>query len=90
NAWLNSWTLFYWGWFIGYAPMMGIYVAKVSRGRSIREVITLMSVAAPLITMLWFTLVGGTGIGIELQSPGRVISHGVQPEALLLGVAQSM
>jgi choline-glycine betaine transporter len=90
NAWLNSWTLFYWGWFIGYAPMMGIYVAKVSRGRTIREVITLMSVAAPLITMVWFTLVGGTGIGVELQSPGSVISHGVQPEALLLGVAQSM
>lgn len=90
DSWLNSWTLFYWGWFIGYAPMMGIYVAKVSRGRSIREVITLMSVAAPLITMLWFTLVGGTGIGTELQSPGSVIGHGVQPQALLLGVAQSM
>lgn len=90
SSWLNGWTLFYWGWFIGYAPMMGIYVAKVSRGRTIREVITLMSVAAPVITMIWFTLVGGTGIGVELQSPGSVISHGVQPEALLLGVAQSM
>lgn len=90
SSWLNSWTLFYWGWFIGYAPMMGIYVTKVSRGRSIREVVTLMSVAAPLITMLWFTLVGGTGMGVELQTAGKVISHGVQPEALLLGVAQSL
>ncbi|WP_247256941.1 BCCT family transporter [Pseudomonas moorei] len=90
SKWLNGWTLFYWGWFIGYAPMMGIYVAKVSRGRSIREVVCLLSVAAPLITMVWFTLVGGTGIGIELHSPGSVVSHGIQPEALLLGVAQAM
>lgn len=70
--------------------MMGIYVARVSRGRSIREVVGLLSVAAPLITMVWFTLVGGTGIGLELSSPGSVVSHGVQPEALLLGVAQAM
>lgn len=90
SKWLNGWTLFYWGWFIGYAPMMGIYVAKVSRGRTIREVVCLLSVAAPLITMVWFTLVGGTGIGIELHSPGSVVSHGVQPQALLLGVAQAM
>lgn len=90
SQWLNSWTLFYWGWFIGYAPMMGIYVARVSRGRSIREVVGLLSVAAPLITMVWFTLVGGTGIGLELSSPDSVVSHGVQPEALLLGVAQAM
>ncbi|WP_249675238.1 BCCT family transporter [Pseudomonas abieticivorans] len=90
SKWLNGWTLFYWGWFIGYAPMMAIYVARVSRGRSIREVVGLLSVAAPLITMVWFTLVGGTGIGLELQSPGSVISHGTQPEALLLGVAQAM
>ncbi|WP_158936966.1 BCCT family transporter [Burkholderia sp. S171] len=90
SKWLNSWTLFYWGWFIGYAPIMAIYVAKVSRGRTIREVVVLLSIAAPLITMLWFTLVGGTGIGIELKSPGAVIGHGTQPEALLLGVAQAM
>ncbi|WP_206951471.1 BCCT family transporter [Trinickia acidisoli] len=90
STWTHSWTLFYWGWFIGYAPVMAIYVAKVSRGRTIREVVTLLSIAAPLITMLWFTLVGGTGIGIELRSPNVVIGHGMQPEALLLGVAQAM
>jgi glycine betaine transporter len=90
SKWLNSWTLFYWGWFIGYAPIMAIYVAKVSRGRTIRELVTLLSIAAPVITMLWFTLVGGAGIGVELASPGKVVSHGTLPEALLLGVAQAM
>ncbi|WP_218002845.1 BCCT family transporter [Paraburkholderia oxyphila] len=90
SKWLNAWTLFYWGWFIGYAPIMAIYVAKVSRGRTIRELVVLLSIAAPLITMLWFTLVGGAGIGIELATPGKVVSHGTLPEALLLGVAQAM
>jgi glycine betaine transporter len=90
SKWLNSWTLFYWGWFIGYAPIMAIYVAKVSRGRTIRELVMLLSIAAPIITMLWFTLVGGAGIGIELASPGKIVSHGTLPEALLLGVAQAM
>lgn len=90
TKWLNAWTLFYWGWFIGYAPIMAIYVAKVSRGRTIRELVVLLSIAAPIITMLWFTLVGGAGIGIELTSPGKVIAHGTLPEALLLGVAQAM
>lgn len=88
--WLNWWTLFYWGWFIGYAPMMAIFVAKVSRGRHIRSLVTLLSLGAPLITMLWFTLVGGTGIGLELASPGSVMGSSTQPEALLLGVAQAM
>ncbi|GJH13208.1 BCCT family transporter [Caballeronia novacaledonica] len=90
DKWLNAWTLFYWGWFIGYAPMMAIYVAKVSRGRTIRELVVLLSIAAPVVTMLWFTLVGGAGIGIELASPASVVSHGSLPEALLLGVAQAL
>ena len=56
--WLDWWTIFYWGWFIGYAPMMGLYVAKVSRGRSIRQIIGTLSIVAPLVTMFWFTVVG--------------------------------
>lgn len=88
--WLDWWTVFYWGWFIGYAPMMGLYVAKISRGRSIRQIVLTLSIIAPLVTMFWFTVVGGTGIGLELQSPGMVTAHGSQPEAMLLGVTQSL
>ncbi|MFR0657322.1 BCCT family transporter, partial [Pantoea sp. SIMBA_079] len=70
--WLDWWTVFYWGWFIGYAPMVALYVARISRGRTIREIIMTLSIIAPLVTMFWFTVVGGTGIGLELQTPGIV------------------
>lgn len=88
--WLDWWTIFYWGWFIGYAPMMGLYVAKVSRGRSIRQIIGTLSIVAPLVTMFWFTVVGGAGIGLELQNPGSVTAHGNEPEAMLLGITQNL
>lgn len=90
SKWLDWWTVFYWGWFIGYAPMVALYVAKISRGRTIREVIMTLSIIAPIVTMFWFTVVGGTGIGLELQTPGSVTAHGTQPEALLLGVTQNL
>ena len=61
--WLDWWTIFCWGWFIGYAPMMGLYVAKVSRGRSIRQIIGTLSIVAPLVTMFWFTVVGARASG---------------------------
>ncbi|RJG09002.1 BCCT family transporter [Pseudomonas cavernicola] len=88
--WLDWWTVFYWGWFIGYAPMVALYVAKISRGRTIREIILTLSIIAPIVTMFWFTVVGGTGIGLELQTPGIVTANGAGPEALLLGVTQSL
>jgi len=88
--WLDWWTVFYWGWFIGYAPMVALYVARISRGRTIREIIMTLSIIAPLVTMFWFTVVGGTGIGLELQTPGIVTAHGTQPEDLLLGVTQNL
>jgi choline-glycine betaine transporter len=88
--WLDWWTVFYWGWFIGYAPMVALYVAKISRGRTIREVIMTLSIIAPIVTMFWFTVVGGTGIGMELQTPGIVTANGAQPESLLLGVTQNL
>jgi glycine betaine transporter len=47
-GWLSSWTVFFWGWFIGYSPMMAIFIARISRGRTAREVILLMSLVAPL------------------------------------------
>lgn len=88
--WLDWWTVFYWGWFIGYAPMVALYVARISRGRTVREIIMTLSIISPLVTMFWFTVVGGTGIGLELQTPGIVTTHGTQPEDLLLGVTQNL
>ena len=67
GEWLNWWTIFYWGWFLGYAPLMGLFTAGVSRGRSIRELVLAVAILCPLVTNLWFTLVGGTGMYLDLN-----------------------
>ena len=63
--WLSSWTLFFWGWFMGYGPMMAMFIARISRGRSIRSVIVMLAIIAPLVTHMWYTIIGGTGIAME-------------------------
>jgi glycine betaine transporter len=72
TGWLSWWTVFFWGWFLGYGPMMAILVARISRGRSVREIILAISVLAPFITNFWFSVLGGSGIFYELTNPGSV------------------
>ena len=68
--WINGWTVFYWGWFLGYAPLMGLFTAGVSRGRSIRELVLAVAILCPIVTNIWFTLLGGTGLQLELAGAG--------------------
>ncbi len=69
DAWVKGWTIFYWGWFLGYAPLMGLFAAGVSKGRTIRELIIVVSIICPFVTNLWFTILGGNGIFLELNNP---------------------
>ena len=64
--WMKWWTVFFFAWFIGYAPLMAIFVARISRGRTIRQMIVAVAVLAPIATTIWFTLLGGLGIYYEL------------------------
>ncbi|SFL60987.1 choline/carnitine/betaine transport [Gracilibacillus orientalis] len=70
--WLGPWTIFFWGWFIGYGPMMAMFISKISRGRTIRELIIAVSIIAPIVSNFWFTVVGGSGIFYEMENPGSV------------------
>ena len=72
TGWVNGWTVFFWGWFIGYGPLMAMFIARISRGRTIRQLIVTLSLIAPLVTYFWFTIVGGTGIAFELATPGVI------------------
>ncbi len=91
-GWLSYWTVFFWGWFIGYTPMMAIFIARVSRGRSARSIILMMSIVAPLLTMVWFAIVGGTGLGIEVNQPGAISEPftGFNLPAALLAMTQGL
>ncbi|ERL50328.1 BCCT transporter [Halomonas huangheensis] len=65
--WMQWWTVFFFAWFIGYGPLMAIFVARISRGRTIRQVIVAVAVMAPVATAIWFTLLGGSGIYHQLS-----------------------
>lgn len=60
--WLNGWTTFYWGWWISWSPFVGVFIARISRGRTVREFIIGVLLVPTLVTILWFTVMGGTAI----------------------------
>ncbi len=92
TGWLGWWTVFFWGWFLGYGPLMAMFVSKISRGRSIRQIILVVSIVAPILTCIWFTIIGGTGIAFELQQPGSVSEafKGFNLPAALLAITQNL
>ncbi len=91
-TWLGSWTIFFWGWFLGYGPMMAIFISRISRGRSIREIIFMLALVAPLVTNFWFTIIGGSGLGMELTEPGSISKafEGFNLPAALLAITQNL
>ncbi|MFW8596433.1 BCCT family transporter [Cribrihabitans neustonicus] len=91
-GWLGWWTVFFWGWFMGYGPLMAMFIARISRGRSIRSIVIMLSLAAPVITTFWFTIIGGSGIAFELAQPGSVSTafEGFNLPAALLAITQQL
>jgi len=65
--WMKWWTIFFFAWFLGYGPLMALFVARISRGRTVRQMILAVAVAAPIVTTIWFTLLGGSGIYYQLN-----------------------
>ena len=92
TSWVNGWTVFFWGWFIGYGPLMAMFIARISRGRTIRQLIVTLSLIAPLVTYFWFTIVGGSGIAAELASPGVISAPYAESgmPAALLAITQQL
>ncbi|GAA1525321.1 choline/glycine/proline betaine transport protein [Agromyces terreus] len=72
EAWQASWTSFYWGWWISWAPFVGIFIARVSRGRTVRQFVAGVILVPTLIGILWFSVLGGSALYIELNAPGTL------------------
>ncbi|MDA7965532.1 BCCT family transporter [Ruegeria sp.] len=91
-GWLGWWTVFFWGWFMGYGPLMAMFIARVSRGRSIRSIIIMLSIIAPIVTNFWFTIIGGTGVAMELANPGTISAafEGFNLPAALLAITSNL
>ena len=72
KEWLSGWTIFFFGWFLGYGPLMSIFIARISMGRTARDLLISTAVIPPLATTLWFSVLGGTGIWIEQNNEGAI------------------
>lgn len=70
-TWMNSWTIFYWGWWISWSPFVGMFIAKISRGRTIRQFINGTLTAPMVYTFIWLTIFGGAGIKEERQAAAQ-------------------
>ena len=62
REWMSSWTLYYWGWWLSWSPFVGVFIARVSKGRSIREFISGVLLVPALVSFLWFSVFGVLGI----------------------------
>lgn len=67
-TWMNDWTIFYWGWWIAWSPFVGIFIAKISKGRTIKEVILYTLTVPTMYVVLWFSVFGGAGLKIIQHS----------------------
>jgi len=66
STWVADWTIFYWAWWIAWAPFVGAFIARVSRGRSVREFVVGVVLAPTLLGFLWFSVFGGTALWSQL------------------------
>ena len=71
-----DWTVFYWAWWITWTPFVGSFIAKISKGRTIREFVLAILGVPTIMSCIWFGIMGGTGLNMELANPGSVIQNG--------------
>jgi len=72
QQWTRSWTLFYWAWWISWSPFVGMFVASISRGRTIREFILAALLVPPLLTFVWFSVFAGAAFHVELSGQADI------------------
>jgi choline/glycine/proline betaine transport protein len=72
NSWQGGWTIFYWGWWIAWAPFVGIFIARISRGRTVKEFLLGVLLAPTLLSTFWITTFGNTAMFLELFGAGGV------------------
>ncbi|NGM88645.1 BCCT family transporter [Parapusillimonas sp. SGNA-6] len=74
STWVGDWTLFYWGWWISWSPFVGMFIARISRGRTIREFIIGVLFAPAGFSFVWFTVFGNLAIWLDVNRAGGAIS----------------
>ena len=86
--WLSSWTIFYWAWWISWTPFVGMFLARISRGRTIREFVVGVILVPSVVSLLWFSIFGGAAIA--QQRDGTDLAGRGTPESQLFGMLDNL
>ncbi|WP_299938190.1 BCCT family transporter [uncultured Pelagimonas sp.] len=85
-SWQGGWSVFYWAWWIAFAPFVGVFLARISRGRTVREYVLGAIVIPSLMCFVWFTIVGGTAINLTLNGTAGDAISGAGQQAQLFAM----
>lgn len=88
REWINGWTIFYWAWWMSWSPFVGIFIARISKGRTIREFLMGVILAPTLVSIFWFATFGTTAIETYLTKDQTLVD--LPTEQLLFGVFGNM
>ena len=86
--WLSGWTVFYWAWWMSWTPFVGMFIARISRGRTIRQFVTGVLLVPSLVSLVWFAVFGGAAI--RMQQNGIDLGGASTPEGQLFGMLDHM
>ncbi|ARK31193.1 glycine betaine uptake BCCT transporter [Halalkalibacter krulwichiae] len=76
--WTQGWTIFYWAWWISWSPFVGMFIARVSKGRTVREFTIAVLIVPTLVCAFWFCVFGGTGINLDLVEGVEVAQQSLE------------
>nr|WP_183624243.1 BCCT family transporter [Pseudoclavibacter helvolus] len=88
EVFMQAWTTYYWAWWVSWTPFVGLFIAKISRGRTLREFVTVVIVVPSAVCLVWFGVVGGTTMWLETQGAG--VSGAGSPEAQLFALLDAL
>ncbi len=91
RGWYSKWTIFYWGWWISWAPFVGVFIARISRGRTVREFIAGVLLVPSIVGFIWFSVMGGSGLHRQFFGEGDLIQDGeIKAESALFQVLEGL
>jgi choline/carnitine/betaine transport len=88
QTWLGGWTIFYWAWWISWTPFVGMFIARISRGRSIRQFVAGVILVPSVVSLFWFAIFGGAAI--QQQREALAAQHLTAPELARLNADGSL
>ncbi|MEH3154674.1 MAG: BCCT family transporter [Gordonia paraffinivorans] len=88
QEWLSGWTIFYWAWWVSWTPFVGMFLAKISRGRTIRQFVIGVMIVPTTVSLVWFAVFGGTAISQEMA--GKGLSNSENEESQLFDMLNNL